>query len=153
MPAATPQTATFSTRSQSPPRFTQRTPVSQMAAAIASSSIRPYMWIVSGPMSSVPVCGDGMEAIIGATFCPGRMTPASAEALDQDVERRLVRAARLDELDREVQVDVVPRRQRARVTPVVAGPDELLRAPALHALLLRLGNELDVRRRHLEAIR
>jgi hypothetical protein len=31
-----------------------------MQAAIASSSISPYMWIVSGPMSIVPLCGEGM---------------------------------------------------------------------------------------------
>jgi hypothetical protein len=42
------------------------------------------MWIVSGPMSSVPVCGDGIEANIGATFCPAASTPAF-EASDENV--------------------------------------------------------------------
>ena len=48
-PAITPQTAMRKMRSQSPPQRTQRIPVSQTAAAIASSSISPYMWIVNGP--------------------------------------------------------------------------------------------------------
>src|SRR5436853_6306771 len=105
MPKATPQTATRSTRSQSPPRATQRTPVSPIAAAIASSSIRPYMWIVSGPRSSVPLCGEGIEArFTRAPFCPGVRTPA----LDENFYGRLVGTALPDQLDREVQVDVVP---------------------------------------------
>jgi hypothetical protein len=33
-----------------------------MQAAMPASSISPYMWIVSGPSSSVPDEGDGMEA-------------------------------------------------------------------------------------------
>src|SRR5689334_13272129 len=133
MPAATPQTATLRTRSQSPPRRVQRTPVSQMHAAIASSSIRPYMWIVSGPRSIVPVCGEGMEArITGATFCPRPGTPACCrEVLDEDLDRRLVRTALLDQLDREVQVDVVPGRQGEGVARFVAGTDELLGSPVL----------------------
>ncbi len=77
IPKATPQTATRRTRSQSPPRATQRTPVSQMAAAIASSSIRPYMWTVSGPRSIVPLCGEGIDArSTGSTFCPRALKPA-----------------------------------------------------------------------------
>ena len=73
MPNATPHTATRRTRSQSPPRRTQRTPVSQMQAAIASSSIRPYMWIVSGPRSIVPLCGEEIEASrdTGQAILPG----------------------------------------------------------------------------------
>jgi hypothetical protein len=36
------------------------------------------MWIVSGPRSIVPVCGEGMKAMLTrATFCPGGSTPAS----------------------------------------------------------------------------
>ena len=58
-------------------------------AAIASSSISPYMWTVSGPRSSVPVCGEGIEARShGATFCPRGATPARW-APDQDVDRRV----------------------------------------------------------------
>ena len=49
IPAITPHTATRKIRSQSPPQRTQRTPVSHTHAAIASSSITPYMWIVNGP--------------------------------------------------------------------------------------------------------
>src|SRR5919108_4321260 len=98
IPAATPQTATFSTRSQSPPRRTQRTPVSQMHAAIASSSIRPYMWIVSGPRSIVPVFGEGIEArLTRGTFCPRPPTPALEKQLDEDVYGCLVGTALLDQ--------------------------------------------------------
>ncbi len=63
MPAATPQTAALSTRSQSPPRRVQRMPTRPIAATIATSSVIPYMWIVSGPMSIVPVDGEGNEAM------------------------------------------------------------------------------------------
>jgi hypothetical protein len=62
IPAATPHTATRKIRSQSPPRRSQRTPVSQTHAAIASSSMIPYAWIWSGPISTTPEPGDGMEA-------------------------------------------------------------------------------------------
>ena len=49
------------TRSQSPPQLTQRRPVSQMQAAMPSSSITPYMWIVQRPESwNVPFDGDGI---------------------------------------------------------------------------------------------
>jgi hypothetical protein len=43
-----------------------------MHAAMPASSIKPYMWIVSGPSSSVPDEGDGMEAkkATGYGFCP-----------------------------------------------------------------------------------
>ena len=62
MPAATPQTAARSTRSQSPPRRVQRMPVTTIAHTIATSSVIPYMWIDSGPISIVPVDGDGNVA-------------------------------------------------------------------------------------------
>src|SRR6187455_3698989 len=62
MPAPTPQTAQRKIRSQSPPRLTNRWPVIQMHIAIAASSVRPYMWIVSGPRSTAPLDGDGIEA-------------------------------------------------------------------------------------------
>src|SRR6476659_1398224 len=87
-----------------------------------------------------------------ASFCPGYLTPASA-ALDQDVERRLVRAALLDQLDREVQVDVVPGRQRHRVTRVEARADQLLGAPVLDALDLRVRNDVYLSRSHVSRIR
>src|SRR5436190_16574926 len=111
IPKATPHTATRRTRSHSPPRRTHRTPVSPIAAAIASSSISPYMWIVTGPRSIVPLCGDGMYArLTGETFCPPRQTPAATNS-DQDLDRRLVRATLLDQLDRPMEVDVVPGRE------------------------------------------
>jgi len=44
-----------------------------MQAAIASSSISPYMWIVSGPRSIVPLCGEEIEASrdTGQAILPG----------------------------------------------------------------------------------
>src|SRR5919108_2825494 len=62
MPPATPHTAARRTRSQSPPILVQRIPMSTTAAAMASSSISPYMWIVNGPTSTVLVSGDGIDA-------------------------------------------------------------------------------------------
>ena len=62
IPAATPQTATRSTRSGSPPSRFHRTHVSQMAATIASRSIRPYMWIGRPKMWKTPLWGEGIEA-------------------------------------------------------------------------------------------
>src|SRR4051794_25457022 len=126
-----------------------------MQAAIASSSISPYIWIVSGPRSSVPVCGEGMNArLTRATFCPPALTPASATGgSDQDVEGGLVRTALLDQRDREMEVDVVPRGERDRVARVVAGAHELLGPPVLDALRFRLGLDVEFRRSHLQAIR
>ena len=65
IPKPTPQTATRKTRSQSPPRFTQRTPVNQMQPAMPASSISPYMRIASGPAWTTPLCGEGMLRSIG----------------------------------------------------------------------------------------
>src|SRR6266540_5817949 len=153
-PNATPQTATRRMRSQSPPRRTQRTPVRTMQAAIASSSIRPYMWIVSGPMSIVLVCGEGMKArVTGRTFCPPAPRPADDCGLDQDVDRQLVRTAVLDEADREVEIDVVPGGKRDRVARVVTGPHELLGTPVLDPFHLVLRKKLELNRRHVLAIR
>ena len=67
--------------------------------------------------------------------------------------RRLVGAALLDQLDREVQVDVVPGRQRHRVARVEPGADQLLGAPVLDALDLRLGDDMYFRRSHVPGIR
>src|SRR3954466_8755016 len=177
-----------------------------MQAAIASSSISPYMWIVSGPRSSVPLCGEGMKArLTRATFCPAPWTPASggidgtslaagarwsfrgkdagsarsrrlrvrlrtrprgeqrvpaaqpsfrrARPLNQDVEGRLVRTALLDQLAREVQVDVLPGRESHRVARVEARADQLLGAPVLDAIDLRLGDDLCLCRSHVPGIR
>src|SRR5262245_12047650 len=60
IPKPTPHTATRNTRSQSPPRRVQRTPVSQMQAAMPRSSIRPYIRIASGPTWTTPESGEGM---------------------------------------------------------------------------------------------
>src|SRR5215831_10434789 len=143
-----------------------------MQAAIATSSVRPYMWIVSGPMSSVPVCGEGMDArLTRATFCPRGPRPAPVRRdrrgvaprrlsrrsvepdLNQDVDRRVVRAPLLDQRNRHVQVDVVPRRECDGVTGVVARADELFGAPLLDALLLGLADDVYFRSSHAFGIR
>src|SRR5437763_14013359 len=95
MPKATPHTATRKTTSQSPPPRTHRHPVRATQAAIASSSSSPYMWIVSGPTSIVPLCGDGMYAsnLTDRRFCPQPPEPAvynrifSASSAAQPLER------------------------------------------------------------------
>src|SRR5436309_7208419 len=108
-PKATPQTATRKTRSQSPPRRTQRKPVRPMQAAIAASRVSPYMCTVSGPSSRVPLCGDGNEA----TSDTGRgILPVSAESargirLEEDLQRQFRGAAAVEQLDGVVEVDVV----------------------------------------------
>src|SRR4029453_13538700 len=132
-----------------------------MQAAIATSSVRPYMWIVSGPRSSVPVLGEGMKArLTRATFCPWPTRPARGNALDreeldldQDVDGRLVRAAALDQLDCQMQVDIVPGGERHGVARVEAGPDELLGTPELDPLHLGLGGEINIRSSHTFGIR
>src|SRR6266508_560202 len=162
MPAATPQTATRKTRSQSPPQRTQRQPVRATQAAIASSSISPYMWIVNGPASIVPLEGDGMLArkVTGQEILPGRAAscPRNADqwrgsggtgrfpqrqtrrqngaknGLEQDLQCQLCGAAATEQADRKVQVDVLPQSQLGRRLGAVAGHLELLGPPGLHQL-------------------
>src|SRR5215210_3759821 len=106
-----------------------RRPVRPMHATIASNSISPYMWIVSGPRSIAPLPGDGIDAISAATgtgFCPCSRSPAS---LAEDVERRFGRAAALDEVDRAMEVDVDASSELGGRSGLVAGALERLRAP------------------------
>src|SRR5689334_15483087 len=124
-----------------------------MQAAIATSRVRPYMWIVSGPRSIVPVCGEGMEARLTAGDILPAWRNACARCLDQDVDRRLVRAPVLDQLDRQVQVDVVPRREGDGVAGVVARSNELLGAPVLDAIELGVLDDMYLRRSHAFGIR
>src|SRR5919198_6563743 len=141
IPNATPQTATRKTRSQSPPQRTQRQPVSKTQAAMASSSISPYMWIVSGPTSIVPLCGEGMLArnVTGQKILPAA---AGACLLEQDLQRQRRLAAARQELDRKVEVDVRPRRQLGRSGRTVARQFELLGPPGLDQLGLILNPSL-----------
>src|SRR5919204_5567719 len=141
IPAMTPQIATGKQRSQSPPQRTQRIPVSQMHAAIASSSVTPYIWIVNGPALYTPVGGEGIEASTAVTppLCPPLR-------LDEDLERELGRTAAVEQLDRGAQVDVEPARQLGGRIRLEAGFEQLLGAPALDALELALDDL--VYRRH-----
>src|SRR6266542_3872543 len=164
-PNATPQTATRRTRSQSPPRRTQRTPVRPMQAAIAASRVRPYMCTVSGPRSTVPLCGDGKEArTVTVSFYsrgPGRKArrtvhPSQARAgdtdrvggilpvsegrayLEQDLQRQVGRAAALEQVHGVVEVDVVAHGEGRSRTRLEAGALEGLCSPVLDALHLGL---------------
>src|SRR5262249_13047907 len=122
-----------------------------MQAAIAISSISPYMCSVSGPMLTVPVCGEGIEARITVPIFPdaaARLRMEASEPSDQDLEGDVRRAAGLDQVDREVQVDVVPGRQLRRVSRRETGALELGAAPVLDSLYLALLGGADVCRRH-----
>ena len=104
----TPHSATRKTRSQSPPQLTQRRPVSQMHAAMPSSSITPYMWSVSGPEAEGAVRRrrDVAEDEAGhERHCARAARRPSRSTEDADGE--LGRTAALDELDRLVEVDLV----------------------------------------------
>src|SRR5689334_4336735 len=118
-----------------------------MQAAIATSSISPYMWIVSGPRSTVPLCGEG-NAATGKVTRAILPAEAVARSLEQDPERQLGLAALLEQPDRHVQVDVRARGELGRVLRRVAGPLELLVPPALDPLRLGLVVDLDFCRRH-----
>ena len=62
----------------------------------------------------MPLCGEGIEArSTGRTFCP-RSTRRRWPALEQDLQGELGRAAALEQLDREVEVDVEPPPARPR---------------------------------------
>src|SRR5436190_7477360 len=141
IPKPTPQTATRKTRSQSPPRLTQRTPVSQMQAAMPSSSINPYIRIDSGPRWTTPVCGEGILRSSTVRFCPQRGQAVRGNALQQDLERQLGRAAATHEIDRAVQVDVEPRAERLRSVGLVACPFELGDPPPLDLRQLAVLNQ------------
>src|SRR5919204_3269858 len=141
MPKATPQTATRKIRSQSPPQRTQRIPVSAMQAAIASSSISPYMWIESGPTWTTPVCGEGMYAS-RVTRQDSADDRSHLLGLQQDLEREIGRAAALDQPDRRVEVDVMTDRELGRLVGQIARPLELLQPPSLYQLGLLENRDL-----------
>ena len=52
-----------------------------MHAAIPASSIRPYMWIVTGPRSSVPEDGDGIDA---RSITAERILPTRADGVREN---------------------------------------------------------------------
>src|SRR5205085_5664253 len=84
---------------------TQRRPVSQMHAAMATSSVIPYACRWNGPRSTTPLCGEGMYASRGTRgIVPVRRF---SRYLEENAESHIVGAALADEVDREVQVDVV----------------------------------------------
>src|ERR671930_656946 len=96
----------------SPPWATQRRPLSQIAAPMPASSIRPYMWIVSGPTSTVPLDGEGIEATRAtARFCPPPRSARGSSDLQEDLHGQLGSAEAQKKVDCGVQVDFRPERQ------------------------------------------
>ena len=102
------------------------------------------MWIVTGPSSSVPEDGDGMEAssVTAERIVPRRADGARQERLEQDLQGQLGRAAVPEQVDRVVEVDVAAAREQGRGGRLVAGALELLGTSALDPLLFRLGGGL-----------
>jgi hypothetical protein len=66
-------------------------------------------------------------------------------ALQKDLERQVLGATTLEELDRGMQVHVVTHRKSAGRARLVPGTLELFRTPPLDALDLRLIDQGDVR--------
>src|ERR1700730_2791182 len=91
------------------------------------------MWIVSGPRPIVPREGDGMNArkLTGQRILP---TAPGACLLEQDLSGQLGRAARREEIDCDVQIDVLPHRNLRRSLGAVARHFELLCPPSLYQL-------------------
>src|SRR5215510_2088625 len=134
-------------RSQSPPRLTQRYPVSATHAAIASRSISPYMWSTSGPRSIVPECGEGIEAITGrdSALRAGRLPQLASK---QDAQRKIRGATALEQLDRDMKINVMSHRKSTSCARLVPGSLELFRSPPLDALHLGGSCQGDVSDRH-----
>src|SRR5207249_3475272 len=68
--------------------------------------------------------------------------------LKKDPQSQILRAAMLEQLDRGVEIDVMPHRKSAGRACLIPGPLELFRTPPLDALHLGLVDHVDVSRRH-----
>src|SRR4051812_34383449 len=119
-----------------------------MHAAMPSSSISPYMWIVSGPSETVPVWGDGIEARTPVTGSNSARARRRLLRLQQDAERELRRTALLEQCDGPVQVYLPRRRELGSRGGCVPRALQLARAPALDPLLLGLHVNFGLGRRH-----
>src|SRR6266487_7143366 len=104
-----------------------------MQAAIASSSISPYMWIESGPAWITPVWGEGMEAS-RVTRQDSADVRAYLRRLQQDLQREIRGTAALDEPGCRVEVDVVPDSKLGRLRGQIARPLERLQPPRLYEI-------------------
>ena len=103
------------------------------------------MWIVSGPTSTVPLCGEGIEA---SKVTRQRILPVGRKASSEnDAERELERTADPEQVDCTVEVDVVPCGDPGRVLSRVAGAFQFLGAPGLDQRVLV--DEPDLCGRHL----
>src|SRR6266849_2384538 len=89
-----------------------------MHAAIAASSISPYMCSTSGPMWTTPVCGEGMLR-------------STRGMLKEDLEGELLSATAPQEVARQMEIDVGPSGDRGRGPPIEAGALQFLGTPAL----------------------
>jgi hypothetical protein len=67
-----------------------------------------------------------------------RCEPSLRPRLEQDLQGQVCRATALEQLDRGVEIDVVPHRKPTCCSRLVPGTLELFRTPAFDALDLRL---------------
>jgi len=99
----------------------------------------------------------GVRGGYGSADHRGHILPTGLNAclfeLDQDLDRGLVRAALPDQLDREVQVDVVPGSQGEGVARVVARANQFLGPPVLDLLLLGFSGNVKLGRSDVVLIR
>ena len=105
------------------------------------------MWIVSGPMSIVPVPGEGMEAMRLS------MEPHSAclrdPCLEKNASSKLGGAAAFHELDRVMEIDVRSLGELDRLGHLESGPNQLRRTPANDPFELSRKTKLGVDCAHL----
>jgi hypothetical protein len=103
------------------------------------------MWIVSGPTSMVPLCGEGIEA---SRVTRQRILPIAPKASSEnDPKGEIERAAEPEQVYRAVEVDVVPDGDLGRARRRVPGTLELLDAPRLDQRVLI--HEVNLSSRHL----
>src|SRR5690348_11792021 len=92
------------------------------------------MWIVSGPTSTVPLCGDGIEA---SKVTRQRILPVGRKASSEnDAEREFERTAAPEQVDRTMEIDVVPCSDLGRILGRVAGAFQFLGSPGLDQRVL-----------------
>ena len=108
----------------------------------------------------MPRSGEGMEAITGRDSKQQEAATPKTDArkaehrvavrtlaqarLEQDLQSQVCRATALEQLDRSVEIDVVPHRKSTCRSRLVPGTLELFRTPPLDALDLRLVDQGDV---------
>ena len=129
-------------------------PVTTIAHTIATSSVIPYMWIDSGPISIVPVDGDG-NAATRPDIAPHSALLTATVRLSRSIRARQRQslAAALDELEGEVQVDLGVLGELDGRERLVPGLQQLARPPGGDPVGLGVEDQLGVGRvRHRTTI-